>query len=301
MIISPKAMGYINSRGLDINDPRTNIPMESYDSYNSIFANYGIYKKSTMEDKVCVGDIKSTVMGGSSSLYFEFASLYNENNTSDYYKRDMDLLEYTPEELNSVLRSTFENEPVDLLKLSNNEYVINQNGRHRVNLLKINYLGEMQNCTFPEEINAIREKYSIPAKVHEIDKIKTLSNYILKKIDNEKFFLSNEYDSNYNKTGKTSLRVGKDKIVLSDEELLEFTRDELQKHPGTLDNLAIDSAYNKELKDFMSKYFTQIKGYEDFEKLQNRFIQGIEEQKRQTQEDVQQKTIKKDNIDDISI
>lgn len=301
MIISSKAMDYINSRGLDINDPRTNIPMESYDSYNSIFANYGIYKKSTMEDKVCVGDIKSTVMGGSSSLYFEFASLYNENNTSDYYKRDMDLLEYTPEELNSVLRSTFENEPVDLLKLSNNEYVINQNGRHRVNLLKINYLGEMQNCTFPEEINAIREKYSIPAKVHEIDKIKTLSNYILKKIDNEKFFLSNEYDSNYNKTGKTSLRVGKDKIVLSDEELLEFTRDELQKHPGTLDNLAIDSAYNKELKDFMSKYFTQIKGYEDFEKLQNRFIQGIEEQKRQTQEDVQQKTIKKDNIDDISI
>lgn len=301
MIISSKAMDYINSRGLDINDPRTNIPMESYDSYNSIFANYGIYKKSTMEDKVCVGDIKSTVMGGSSSLYFEFASLYNENNTSDYYKRDMDLLEYTPEELNSVLRSTFENEPVDLLKLSNNEYVINQNGRHRVNLLKINYLGEMQNCTFPEEINAIREKYSIPAKVHEIDKIKTLSNYILKKIDNEKFFLSNEYDSNYNKTGKTSLRVGKDKIVLSDEELLEFTRDELQKHPGTLDNLAIDSAYNKELKDFMSKYFTQIKGYEDFEKLQNRFIQGIEEQKRQTQEDVQQKSIKKDNIDDISI
>lgn len=301
MIISPKAMGYINSRGLDINDPRTNISMESYDTYNSIFANYGLYKKSTMEDKVCVGDIKSTVMGGSSSLYSEFASLYNENNASDYYKRDMDLLEYTPEELNSVLRSTFENEPVDLLKLSNNEYVINQNGRHRVNLLKINYLGEMQNCTFPEEINAIREKYSIPAKVHEIDKIKTLSNYILKKIDNEKFFLSNEYDSNYNKTGKTSLRVGKDKIVLSDEELLEFTRDELQKHPGTLDNLAIDSAYNKELKDFMSKYFTQIKGYEDFEKLQNRFIQGIEEQKRQTQEDVQQKTIKKDNIDDISI
>ena len=38
MIISPKAMGYINSRGLDINDPRTNISMESYDTYNSIFS-----------------------------------------------------------------------------------------------------------------------------------------------------------------------------------------------------------------------------------------------------------------------
>ena len=240
--------------------------MENYENHDEIFSNYGIYKEKT-DEYVCVGDINSTLMGGASSLYEEMSNLFDSSKTN-YEARDISMLDYSQEELVHALKPSFSTDPIKLIKLDNNDYVINSNGRHRVTLLKANYISELQNCELPDSVAQINNKYLIPAQVHEIDKTKTYLNFILKQINKDKYIVENDIDSNFLKTDNVKLRIGDSVQIFSDDELLEFVQSEVSKYPSLFSDISKYCANSKSFSEFMEKNFSKITGYPNMENPQ---------------------------------
>ena len=264
--INSEIKEYHISRNIDVNnDDKSNV-MENYENHDEIFSNYGIYKEKT-DEYVCVGDINSTLMGGASSLYEEMSNLFDSSKTN-YEARDISMLDYSQEELVHALKPSFSTDPIKLIKLDNNDYVINSNGRHRVTLLKANYISELQNCELPDSVAQINNKYLIPAQVHEIDKTKTYLNFILKQINKDKYIVENDIDSNFLKTDNVKLRIGDSVQIFSDDELLEFVQSEVSKYPSLFSDISKYCANSKSFSEFMEKNFSKITGYPNMENPQ---------------------------------
>jgi len=203
---------------------------------NPIIRDYGYFSEERKR-RVSIADIYGYDYDwrGITSNIFQSLNDYFDRNGDGYHSRSCDDLKKSVEEM--LASRSFEVEPVVLQNIDpeNNIYIVSSNGLHRYTSLRVLYLAELYK--HPENKENIKEKYVINAVVRDIDKIKTYCNFILSRFCN-KSYLATEYDKNYRTTGNVVLCSPEGQQVLTDEQLLDFTK-----------SLAINNM------DLLSKYF----------------------------------------------
>ena len=184
-----------------------------------ILAKYQILKQGEYGKNVSIGDIYG--------LYDERGSIYEmlnyffDSEGDDYLRRSCHKLTETPEMM--MESDSFIKEPIVLINLNpqNNVYFVFTNGKHRFLTLKALYLKEVADN--PQNINIIKDKYTIPATVYDVDIIKSYCNFIIQ-ICNKGYIIA-ETNAEFQKTGNCKLINNlNEEILLTDRELLEYIR-----------------------------------------------------------------------------
>ncbi len=207
----------------------------------------GQYKNEQYKN-ICVGDIIGSIELDSKNIFDNLDELYNKLN-GKYGKRGIELLN-TKTPLEDMI-SSFKREPILVEEIIKGKYVIAGNGKHRCNLLKACYLNEIIKCSRKEDIEKVREKYTIPVQAKDIDTIKTYSKFLLKKIS----ILVPEIDTFSGVTGKSILiDENCNEIKVNDSELIKFVKSNMnkldkEKIKSEIPNLYINSDYFKEYID----------------------------------------------------
>lgn len=182
------------------------------------------------KDTVSIADVVGynyVGMGSGNDLLKAFPTFFDSKKSDGYHRRSLSMLDLTLEDALEKLAPSFSEEPMKLADAPNGLYTIHGNGMHRYSVLRSLYCIEMINAKGNDEKErVIYEKYKIPVLVSKIDYIKTYANYILTtlKIAND---VSNERDFNFCNTGRV-------KIVLSNDEKLFFTNEELLNYIGDI-------------------------------------------------------------------
>ena len=177
-----------------------------------IMANYYILKDIQYERNVSIGDIYG--------FAFEKGNIYKMLNYffdvegDDYLCRSCHQLSKSS---NMMLQSkSFTIEPMVLicLRQTNDMYFIFLNGRHRFLALKSLYLKELADNF--ETVDTIKEKYTVPASVYDIDMVKTFCNFIIQVC--QKGYIANisSYDMK---------NILAENFILTEEDLLEYTKE----------------------------------------------------------------------------
>ena len=203
---------------------------------NELVSRYGIYAEKQFQEK-SIADI----IGAEVAI-----EDYDKNNISNnmkhfftsktpkypsYDSRANGMLEYSSDEIIDKLSFSFRKEPIVLAELENNQSVVTTNGMHRYHLLRIHYLNELSKIEkTPENLQKLREKYTIQANVEKVDLLKTYSNFLISNMQCDEFLnIYSEYDENYIKTGNVVLSEGSSKMVLNDNQLLEYINNNLYR------------------------------------------------------------------------
>ena len=155
------------------------------------------------------------------NIFHSMDSFFDSRQEYGYKARSIGLLDYSSETILEELKGSFETEPVEVDGMGNNNYVVSKNGLHRYTILRALYLNEYKKCNGDKKkIEELKHKYTIPAKVRELDELKTYSIFLLNKLDNIQR-VENGHD-NY-------LREYNDKIIVDrkDGTEIKLTRDEL--------------------------------------------------------------------------
>lgn len=153
----------------------------------------------------------------------ENLSHFFDENGSGYQKRSIGMITMDRDKCVETLKRVSESDTVYVRECENNKYTITTNGMHRFHILRFHYLNELSTIdkSNKEEVRKLHAKYTIPVEVEETDYIKTYSFFILRKIDPQ-IRIENEYDSNYQRTGKAVLRYLDNKKVVTDDKLLDL-------------------------------------------------------------------------------
>lgn len=209
-----------------------------------IIYNFGIYHLSIFQ-YVSIADIYgiSHFDPGVSNNVFESLNSYYNDQEEGYLKRSCDELSKTPEEM--LASDSFEVEPMKLRNLHPDEgiYIVYTNGLHRYSALRSLYLAELYKN--PHDEDKLRKKYTIKAMVGNLDILKTYCHYVIKKT--MPAMLEPLCDSTGQKIEKMLLITSdNEKKILTDDELLEFTRNLIEENPEFV---------NENLKDSNFRYF----------------------------------------------
>lgn len=197
---------------------------------NPIVARYGIYKNET-KLKISVENIIGKSREDTDNILCELNLLFDEN-AGMYQKRSISMLEYSKDNIVENLQDSFYNEPIRLMEIKKEKYIIKDDGMHRSCLLKAHFLNEVEKSSNNEiEIYKMREKYTIPVLAEKIDTIKTYSAYLIHLFD-KNIKVENELDKNYKKTEKVLLYNEKDESkLLDDTQLIEYVIKNIKKIP----------------------------------------------------------------------
>ena len=230
---------------LSSNPSRDNLPPLSYNlSYqeiNPIIARYS-FEKNVGVKNISVADIVGYSIyqipyGKGITLEDALAYYFGENGTG-YQTRSLSMLKLNENNVIEELGPSFKREPITVRETGEGPYNIHSNGMHRYLVLRLLYLKELREAGDDQEkINALREKYTIPVEVTEMELNKTYCNYLMSmarryEINPERRFKSlyAEYVPNQNqrKTGNIVITYpDKRVIVVSEKELIEMTRREV--------------------------------------------------------------------------
>lgn len=187
-----------------------------------------------------------------------------------YHSRSVGLLDYTAYDV--VDRIDFEYERMVVDDMGDNKYVISTNGLHRYTVLRILYLSEYIKARGnKEEIERLKEKYTIPVKFGELDIIKTYSKYLLMSSNCGVKDIEKEYDrENWTYTGRLIIiKENNEQIIIkNDDELLRYVKSQAKSINQNIENL--QKAYNSypSFREFSEKYCGDIL---DIAKLKERF------------------------------
>lgn len=179
----------------------------------------------------------------SNDLFTSFHN-YFDSEGDTYHSRANSMLNYSIYEMVSKLESSFKNEPIVLMEVDNNKYIVSNNGIHRFHILKIAYLGRIAKCNTQEEIDEVNSEFVIPCISQKIDVFKSYCNFILNSCKKEKyektFWISIDKDN----PDLCNVEYNKEKIIVNNEQLLEFV----------INNINLELLDNYEMEFYQRKY-----------------------------------------------
>lgn len=198
-----------------------------------ILEDFAIYSSSIL-DRVSIADIYGfdyRWRGFSKDIFLSLDSLFDEDSRG-YKKRSVDNLLKTSKQM--LESPSFSSEPMEVIEVDeeNKIFTIGSNGLHRYSALKVLYLNELYHI--PLEKEELKEKYKVLVSLSKIDKIKTYCNFIISRNINDAY-IKKEVDSNCQDTGNSILVTNDKKEVLTDEELLAFSRNVIDNNPTFID------------------------------------------------------------------
>ncbi|MBO6232675.1 MAG: hypothetical protein J6N78_01210 [Clostridia bacterium] len=140
------------------------------------------FQEKEIQKEVCIGDVLGNYSNQNSGNIFQTMDECFDENGDGYHTRALGMLELNTENAIEKLRYSFQYEPIGCAHVENGKYVIMTNGLHRFMVLKILYLKEIQDAKGnKEKINQIREKYTVPMRVININSNKAYCKYLLEK------------------------------------------------------------------------------------------------------------------------
>ena len=126
---------------------------------NPIIEKYGI-KKPEKKDLISIADIIGyNYCSSQSNNLFLSMSYFFDSSKGGYQNRSVGLLDYAEDEIIDKLRTSFEYEPITLVEVEPNKYIIYTNGIHRYTILRAFYLIEKEKVKEdPIKLEKIRKK-----------------------------------------------------------------------------------------------------------------------------------------------
>lgn len=228
-------MKFIQKHNINIDEIYDELRIYSERDINPIIANNKLEGK-TSTDLVSIADIIGydySWRGQTNNLANNFSNFFGEG--SSYQTRSNGMLNYSNEEIIERLYQSFKNEPMRIVELDGGRKVVSSNGMHRYTVLRIHYISELQKVKGNKEAEELlKRKYEIPVQITKVDLLKTYCQFMIKIASQDSIYISNHYDKNYNHTGMVELSNGKEKIILSDEELLNYTRNQIKNIPNEM-------------------------------------------------------------------
>ena len=197
----------------------------------------------------------------SNNLARNFSSFFGKG--SSYQNRSLGMLEYTSNEIIEKLSNSFTSEPIQILEIDEGKKVVTDNGLHRYNVLRIHYLNELNKIKGDKEKeNELRKKYTIPVRLTKVDLIKTYCQFLIKEASLSKIYVSNNYDKNWDRTGLVEVTEGNKRIILNDEELLNYTKEKIKNMSKGMRewfdlNITRYSEKYKSFEEFINIYFSE--------------------------------------------
>ena len=256
----------LEKRGLSSNLAREEL--------NEVFDNYGFQKNVGMKE-ISIADLvgfSKYQIDGARTIIDGFKWCFDESG-GDYARRGLGMLKIDRDNIVEALEDSFTKEPISVIETEGNKYNILSNGMHRFIVLRLLYLSELVKAgDDPQKIEELRQKYTVPMDVTEIEKEKTYSKFLImiaNKFENnpEKriYSIRDEY-SNHKKTGRVEVIYGKkDKEIVSEDELLERAKKEtIEKKLFAKENMGmawdVISAYKKypSFQQFIHENFHDI-------------------------------------------
>ena len=234
---------FLNRNGINEDDVRSkvNTRIVSIGEINPIFEDFGIYK-SGEEKRISIGDIYGfdyAWRGVFPDAFRGLDSFYDEYGDG-YHSRSCAALEMTAYDM--LKSDSFEEEAIKVISLDEDSpcYLVESNGLHRYMALRALYLKDISDS--PDKENEIKDKYKIKVVSSSIDKTKTYCNFIIASTM-KGAYLKNQYDDSYHTTGNSILVTSEGNRVLTDEELVDFTRGVLSNNPGLIDGYRDNSDF----------------------------------------------------------
>lgn len=170
---------FINDNNMNLHKIKSNdlYTIQKAEDINPLLAAFSVFT-DTQRKSICIKDIvgydyKNNGFG-SNDFITNMKAFYSDSDNT-YMNRCNDLLKYNSDELINVLYPSFKDEPITVKEVED-KFVINYNGIHRYNLLKLHYLNEISNSNNIESVN---EKYTIPVEVSKVDKDLSYCNALL--------------------------------------------------------------------------------------------------------------------------
>ena len=185
---------------------------------------------------------------------------------SGYKRRSASMLDLTAENIMQRLSPSFEGEPIQLQETEKGRFVIGDNGMHRFHVLRLLYLSELTKIP-KEDVEAkaeLKKKYTIKANVRTINYFQSYCNFLLKKLRViPSFYMSANYDSDCNLTGKVDITIEDETRTLTNEELLSSVKRATKKSEVVKEERFFDSIeyyYEKypSFKEFIDGYFPTL-------------------------------------------
>lgn len=154
---------------------------------------------------------------------------------SSYQQRSISMLEYTSDEVIEGLSRSFKTEPIQILELDGGKKVVTDNGLHRYTVLRLHYINELSKIKGnKEKEEELRKKYTIPVRLTKVDLFKTYCQFLIKEASQDRVYVCNNYDSNFDRTGLVEVTEGNKRAILNDEELLEYTKYKIINMPSQM-------------------------------------------------------------------
>lgn len=224
--------------------------VHSIKEVNPIANKFGIYKE-LQDDVISIGDIigfendwQSLVEGRPENVFDGLNMLFIEGG-NEYQTRALGMLEYSKEEATERLSKSFQDQPIILKSTGEGSYSVAGNGKHRFMLLKSLYLSELSKIKDnPNEIENLKNKYKIPAKVKYLDLNKTYSTYFLMTYGIETIqkieLLDSQSPSDFKncisvETNQKGIFGSNQTFILNDNDLIKYTKTIIQQNPDILD------------------------------------------------------------------
>ena len=182
----------------------------------------------------------------SRNLISNLSRYFDEEGTS-YQVRSVGMLTMDRETFIETMKKVSINDTVHVRECEEGKYIITSNGMHRYHVLRFHYLNELSkiDTNNKSQINQLQEKYTIPVEVKQPDYFKTYAYFILKRLI-PKISLSNEYDSNFNTTGNAVVKIGDNKTVYTDSELLLLLQQTIEQNREEFNRFTDRLEYYKE-------------------------------------------------------
>ena len=259
---------FLKRNGINLEEVCQNVDTHIYnvEEINEIVANYN-FQGETKLKKVSVADIVGHNEKITTNIFGSLDNFFNENGRG-YETRSLSMLEYNKDNIIEGLQKSFDIEPIQLLETGEGNYTVFINGLHRFTVLRALYLSEVANAKGnKEELERLAEKYTIPAKITEIELEKTYCKYLLNRaypkdpqMDVKRLY--NQYDENFNRTGKVIIEYSNgEKAILDNEELMLLTKQRDKDSINLQDlPLRLQNNYNKykSFRTFMDANFSDL-------------------------------------------
>lgn len=233
-MINLEVQRFFNKHQIDLDSVNEKVDCHIYSeeeinpiSYDCAFRNNGVEKKVSVADIVGY----DTMWRGIKPNIFESIGDFFDAQGDGYHTRALGMLEYSPDEIVEKLEKSFRVEPIVLDDTGEGKYIVSTNGLHRYTVLRALYLSELEKCNGNiVEQEKLKEKYTIPVRVQELDCVKTYTKFLLKRYVPDIRRIEADYDYNYNRTGKSVIiNSSGEKIIVDDNELISILQENMKQ------------------------------------------------------------------------
>ena len=230
--------------------------------FNPILIDCPVKCPTSLYDEIYIRDIIGEMPNE------KFGNLLESLNET--YKSHKEPLKMSKDEMIKAIQSTFDKDHIYLSEVKYGKYMVGDNGRHRVTMLRFLYIDEVLKGEKPiEEIN---EKYSIKAEIQNYDLTLTYMYFLL--ANTGAINAISPVDSKISQ-GKPIYKVkfanGEEKILSKDQIIFDFNR----LYESTKSNMSEGSLYRIEgyakmipsLNSFLKVYVPELAQKNEFGSL----------------------------------